>query len=157
MKKLLYLAIILFSWPISSSLSAQNSQSDSKKSAAAKTPEPDVSHYFPGLNWKNYISAKAVVLYLDYYDLNVPDSLEFLVESDEEGDSLFTTQLISYLEIPDNCELIVAWIDSYYKKFPGLKNSITRDDIIIAIKGEFGNFLTPEILANLDKQKIRAE
>jgi len=138
MKKYLFFITALLS--VSSFIPAAKAQN--------AVPEPDVKKFFPSLTWKDYIEKKGVVLYMNYYDLAIPAELECLDGGEEESDSVFEKQVLDYLLVPKNCEQAVKWVQAYGQKYPALKNYLTEDQILLAIKEGLSDIFPPEFLAN---------
>ena len=115
----------------------------------AKVPTPNIKPYFP-LTWKSYIEKKGVIMYLDYYELSIPDSLSYLDGSKEEDDSLFQAQVINYLKVKENSEQAIKWIMAYGEKFPALKNHLTIDDILAALKDSLGACYSDEFVNEIE-------
>jgi len=125
--------------------------------SVAKVPTPNIKPYFPKLTWKGYIERKGVIMYLDYYELNIPDSLTYLYGSKEEDDSLFQIQIVNYLKVKENSEQVIKWIMAYGEKFPALKNHLTIDDILATLKDSLGACYSDEFISEIESLKSDQE
>jgi hypothetical protein len=115
----------------------------SSKIVAQETPEPDVTKYFPNLSWKDYVTQKAIVLYLDYNGKSklIPDKSKFLHNSAEEKDSVFASQAIKWFNNTDNLKEAVSWVNKMIKKYPFIKQEVAGDNIKQLVSNEFGGII----------------
>ncbi|MEI7451905.1 MAG: hypothetical protein WCK37_01730 [Candidatus Falkowbacteria bacterium] len=124
--------------------------------SAQETPEPSISKWFPGLSWKDYITQKAIVWYLDYNGKSklIPAESKFLYNSAEEKDSNFASQVIKYFNSPQNLKQVIGWLNSKIKKYPFVKQQVAEDDIKRLVTTEFSGIIPQDEIDEMDLQNM---
>ena len=115
-------------------------------------PEPNIAKFFPGLSWKEYVQKKAIVMYLDYNDKSklIPADCKFLLNSAEEKDSIFAQEAINYFNDVQNLNKATAWVNSYIRKYPFVKQQVASDNIKQLITEEFSGILPQAEIDQMD-------
>lgn len=138
MRNLLIILVLLFGLLMANQIKAQDNS------------EPDITKYFPGLTWKDYITKKAVAIYADENNYVITDEMAKFIDSPEEDDSTFQLQLQKYFQTAENCKNVVGWVQTYLS---AVAISVNYNEVIELIKDEFEDFLNPIALAELEKLK----